>query len=85
MVHTIIADRLKQLHPAFTGDIECQVQVRAHGEVVPCSAHIEGDTMTLTLKQPLSGVARGQASVIYLRDPEGDIVLGSGTICGTVH
>ena len=41
--------------------------------------------MTLTLKQPLSGVARGQAAVIYLPDPDGDIVLGSGTICGTVH
>ncbi len=84
-VHTIIADRLKQLHPAFNGDVECQVQVRAHGEVVPCSAHIEGDTMTLTLKRPLSGVARGQAAVVYLPDQAGDIVLGSGTICGTVH
>lgn len=45
----------------------------------------EGDKMTLELKEPLSGVARGQAAVLYLPSPDelGDIVLGSGTICGT--
>ena len=41
--------------------------------------------MTLTLHEPLEGVARGQAAVLYLPDPDGlgDIVLGSGTICAT--
>ena len=39
--------------------------------------------MRLELKKALQGVARGQAAVLYLPDPSGDIVLGSGTICGT--
>ena len=39
--------------------------------------------MTLELNEPLSGVARGQAAVLYLPDEAGDIVIGSGTICGT--
>lgn len=82
-VSTIEADRLKVLHPAMTGEIECQVQVRAHGEVVPCTAHIFADHMRLDLHEPLDGVARGQAAVLYLPDADGDIVLGSGTICGT--
>lgn len=86
-VSTIHADRLKFLHPAMDGTVECQVQVRAHGSVVPCTAVVDRDTdsMTLTLHEPLQGVARGQAAVLYLPSPDelGDIVLGSGTICGT--
>lgn len=82
-VTNITADRLKVLHPGMTGTIECQVQVRAHGGVVPCTAVIEFEKMTLTLHEPLDGVARGQAAVLYLPDTDGDIVLGSGTICGT--
>ena len=86
-VTRIQADRLKYLHPAMDGELECEVQVRAHGSVVPCKAFVdrEGDKMTLELKEPLSGVARGQAAVLYLPSPDelGDIVLGSGTICGT--
>lgn len=84
-VVAITADRLKFLHPAMTGTLECEVQVRAHGEVVACTATIEReqDKMELQLHAPLQGVARGQAAVLYLPDPDGDIVLGSGTICGT--
>lgn len=67
------------------GELDCEVQVRAHGGVVKCHARIDrtADTMRLDLAEPLSGVARGQAAVLYLPDPDGDIVLGSGTICGT--
>lgn len=69
------------------GEFDANVQIRAHGGVVPCRAHVDvdADTMTLGLTEPLSGVARGQAAVLYLPDPDGqgDIVLGSGTICGT--
>lgn len=86
-VTRIEADRLKYLHPAMEGEFDCEVQVRAHGSVVPCRAHVdrEADRMTLELSEPLSGVARGQAAVLYLPSPDelGDIVLGSGTICGT--
>lgn len=84
-ISTIHADRLKFLHPAMDGDLDCEVQVRAHGGVVTCHARIDraDDQMVLTLNEPLSGVARGQAAVLYLPDADGDIVLGSGTICGT--
>lgn len=47
------------------------------------SVDSHNDTMTITLHKPLSGVARGQAAVIYLPDAGGDIVLGSGTIYST--
>lgn len=81
----ITADRLKYLHPAMDGSFDAEVQVRAHGSVVPCSVMVDrdNDRMKLELKQPLSGVARGQAAVLYLPDDGGDIVLGSGTICAT--
>ncbi|MCZ9292587.1 tRNA 2-thiouridine(34) synthase MnmA [Corynebacterium lehmanniae] len=84
-VHEITADRLKVLHPAMEGEFEANVQIRAHGGVVPCTARIDGDQMTLALHEPLEGVARGQAAVLYLPDSDGlgDIVLGSGTICAT--
>lgn len=84
-VRVIHADRLKFLHPAMAGEFECDVQVRAHGGLVSCRAVVEENAMTLYLHEPLSGVARGQAAVLYLPDAAGDIVLGSGTICGTEH
>lgn len=84
-VGVIEADRLKYLHPMMDGSFDADVQVRAHGSVVPCHVTVdrEADFMRLELKKALQGVARGQAAVLYLPDPDGDIVLGSGTICGT--
>ena len=84
-VGVIEADRLKYLHPMMDGSFDADVQVRAHGSVVPCHVTVdrEADCMRLELKKALQGVARGQAAVLYLPDPGGDIVLGSGTICGT--
>ncbi|MDO5076611.1 tRNA 2-thiouridine(34) synthase MnmA [Corynebacterium sp.] len=82
-VRVIHADRIKVLHPAMNGEFDCEVQVRAHGGVVSCRAEVGPDSMTLKLAEPLFGVARGQAAVLYLPDSCGDIVLGSGTICGT--
>ncbi|MFX5610949.1 aminomethyltransferase beta-barrel domain-containing protein, partial [Acinetobacter baumannii] len=84
-VREIRADRLKVLHPAMNGTFTANVQIRAHGGVVGCDARVEGDEMVLALHSPLEGVARGQAAVLYLPDPDGlgDVVLGSGTICHT--
>ncbi|AKE40998.1 tRNA (5-methyl aminomethyl-2-thiouridylate)-methyltransferase [Corynebacterium kutscheri] len=84
-VSHIEADRLKYLHPKMDGTFDAEVQVRAHGSVVKCQVTVDrgNDYMSINLYQPLSGVARGQAAVIYLPDPAGDIVAGSGTICGT--
>lgn len=84
-VTRITADRLKYLYPAMDGTFEAEVQVRAHGSVVACTVTVDraADRMELELHESLSGVARGQAAVVYLPDEGGDIVAGSGTICAT--
>ncbi len=98
-VGTIVADRLKRLDPATHGtEFQCEVQVRAHGGVVPAIARLLEDpdqvtpagrvkredelpwVVELELLEPLEGVARGQSAVVYQPDPQGDILLGSGTI-----
>ncbi|KQU30622.1 MULTISPECIES: tRNA 2-thiouridine(34) synthase MnmA [unclassified Rhodococcus (in: high G+C Gram-positive bacteria)] len=65
------------------GDVDCVVQVRAHGGLADAVARVDGDTLRIGLRSPLTGVARGQAAVLYRPDPAGDIVVGSGTIAGT--
>ncbi|QCB50769.1 tRNA 2-thiouridine(34) synthase MnmA [Rhodococcus sp. PAMC28707] len=66
------------------GPIECVVQVRAHGGLTDAVAEATADGgMDITLRAPLTGVARGQAAVLYRRDMEGDVVIGSSTISGT--
>jgi len=73
------------IRPVWTGcepprsPIECSVQLRAHGEVYPCVAAVIGDDLHIELREPASGVAPGQAAVLY----EGDTVLGSATISAT--
>jgi tRNA-specific 2-thiouridylase len=61
--------------------IGAEVQLRAHGEVHPCTASLDrdGDTLRIRLRRPARGVAKGQAAVLYA----GDTVLGSATITGT--
>ena len=98
----IVADRLKRLDPEVHGrEFDCEVQVRAHGGVVPAVARLVDDPepvtpagrekredeapfrLELELAEPLEGVARGQAAVVYRPDEAGDILLGSGTIRAT--
>lgn len=77
---------LAGVRPVFTsgaparGPIECEVQVRAHGDVVAGVAELVGDELTVALRTPLRGVAAGQTMVLYRRDPAGDEVLASATI-----
>ena len=77
--------------PVFTagdlpnGPLECEVQVRAHGGVVPAVAELRDGVLQVQLREPLRGVAPGQTLVIYRPDPAGvdlggDEVLGSATI-----
>ncbi len=79
-VHEITARR-----PVWTGCLppavprECLVQLRAHGDVHPCVAWLDGDLLRIGLRRPARGVARGQAAVLY----DGDTVLGSATISAT--
>jgi tRNA-specific 2-thiouridylase len=71
--------------PVWTGcppplePVDCQVQLRAHGEVYPCLARLDGDDLLIRLHEPARAVASGQAAVLY----DGDTVLGSGTIVAT--
>ncbi|GAA3766090.1 tRNA 2-thiouridine(34) synthase MnmA [Salinactinospora qingdaonensis] len=57
----------------------CRVQLRAHGEVHECHAWQRGEELVIHLAEPATGVATGQAAVLY----DGDTVLGSATIAGT--
>jgi tRNA-specific 2-thiouridylase len=65
------------------GPIECIAQVRAHGGCAGAVAEAVETGMRVQLREPLRGVAPGQAVVLYRPDPEGDIVLGSATITAT--
>jgi tRNA-uridine 2-sulfurtransferase len=78
------------IRPVWTGcepartPIECSVQLRAHGDVYPCVAVLRadgqrGDELHIELREAASGVAPGQAAVLY----DGDTVLGSATIAAT--
>jgi tRNA-uridine 2-sulfurtransferase len=70
-------------HPVWHGaptPLRCDVQLRAHGEVVGAEVTVDGDRLTARLDAPARGVAAGQAIVAYRPDPAGDIVLGSATI-----
>ncbi len=58
---------------------DCLVQLRAHGEVHPGTAWLDGDSLRLRLHHPARGVAKGQAAVLY----DADTVLGSATISAT--
>ena len=70
------------IRPVWTGcpsprePIECDVQLRAHGEVHPCVAWQDLETVRISLRGTARAVATGQAAVLY----RGDTVLGSGTI-----
>lgn len=54
--------------------------MRAHGDVVPATVELIGDTLRAELRRPVRGVAAGQAVVAYRPDQAGDVVLGSATI-----
>ena len=63
----------------LTGPRDCLVQFRAHGEVRPAAAELDGDRLRIRLPGAARGVARGQAAVLY----NSDTVLGSGSIAST--
>ena len=63
------------------GEFTGTVQLRAHGEVHPCTATVTDDGVRIRLGRAARGVARGQAAVLY----DGDRVVGSSTIADTVR
>ncbi|MFD4179593.1 tRNA 2-thiouridine(34) synthase MnmA [Rhodococcus sp. NPDC058514] len=83
-VWSIAADRaIWTSGVAPQGPIECVVQVRAHGGLAEAVVVPVDGGLDVQLREPLTGVARGQAVVLYRPDAAGDEVLGSGTIAGT--
>jgi tRNA-specific 2-thiouridylase len=56
--------------------LSCEVQLRAHGMVHPCTVTAAGDGWSLALGSPARGLAPGQAAVLY----DGSTVLGSATV-----
>ena len=52
------------------------VKLRYRSEAVPCRVEIEGDRAHVTLKEPVLGIARGQAAVFY----DGEKLVGGGWI-----
>jgi tRNA-specific 2-thiouridylase len=75
-VHEIIGSRPVWLSTPPSSSFECQVQLRAHGEVHDCTVEVADDSLRLRLARPARGVAKGQAAVLYA----GDRVLASATI-----
>ena len=55
------------------------VQLRAHGTPVPAAAHLEGDRLVVIMDSAVTGVAPGQAVVLY----EDTRVVGGATIATT--
>ncbi|MEV7226599.1 MULTISPECIES: tRNA 2-thiouridine(34) synthase MnmA [Polymorphospora] len=80
-VSSVTADRpVWTAGPAPVAPVECEVQLRAHGSVVPATVTVDDGVLRAELRRPVRGVAAGQAIVAYRPDPAGDIVLGSATI-----
>ncbi|MEU7901838.1 tRNA 2-thiouridine(34) synthase MnmA [Actinoplanes sp. NPDC049118] len=79
----LAVDLVTATRPIWHGEptpVECEVQLRAHGDVVPALVTVGPDGLRARLHTQARGVAAGQAIVAYRPDPAGDIVLGSATI-----
>jgi len=70
-------------HVVLDGPVECVAQVRAHGGTAPAVAELVDGVLRVQLREPLKGVAPGQAVAIYREDAAGDLVLASATIDAT--
>jgi tRNA-uridine 2-sulfurtransferase len=82
-VSVIEADRPVWASGVPDGPVECVAQVRAHGGCAGAVAEAVNGAVRVQLRQPLRGVAPGQAVALYRPDPGGDIVVGSATITAT--
>ncbi len=78
-------DDVRGIRPVWTGGCAPQgpfegvAQLRAHGGIARCTAEVVSDGLWVRLHEPVRGVARGQAIVLY----DGDRVVGSATIDAT--
>lgn len=79
----LAVDRLECIRPRWCGaaptSLTGTVQLRAHGAEHRCTVTVDGDSVVITLLDPASGIAPGQAAVLY----DGTRVVGSATISAT--
>jgi len=68
---------------SLQGPVECVAQVRAHGGTAPAVAELVDGELLVHLREPLRGVAPGQAVALYREDTAGDLVLASAMISST--
>jgi len=57
-------------------DFECEAKIRYRTHKVPARVRVDGDAAVVEFKEPVYGVAKGQACVFY----DGEKVLGGGWI-----
>jgi len=77
---------IEAVHPRWCADVptaplRCTAQLRAHGEALAATATVLGERIVIDLHEPASGIAPGQAAVLY----DGTRVIGSGTIATTAR
>jgi tRNA-specific 2-thiouridylase len=82
----LAVDALDCIKPLWCGTapdgvLECTVQLRAHGDEHRARVSVTGDLVRVDLVDPASGIAPGQACVIYA----GTRVVGSATISATTR
>jgi tRNA-specific 2-thiouridylase len=80
----LAVDGLSAIKPRWCGAaptsaLTCTVQLRAHGEEHRAVVRVEEDRVEVELLEPASGIAPGQAVVVY----DGSRVVGSATISAT--
>ncbi len=83
---SLAVDALECIKPLWcgappTGSLDCTVQLRAHGDEHRATVHVAGGDVRVELHDPASGIAPGQACVIY----DGTRVVGSATISRTAR
>ena len=80
----LAVDALTGIRPRWCGtvpdgELHGTVQLRAHGAEHRAVVRVDGDTVAVSMLEPASGVAPGQAVVVY----DGTRVVGSATIAST--
>ncbi len=58
-------------------EFDCEVKVRYRTQAVSAHVTIRGDLATVSLKEPVFGLAKGQIAAFY----DGEKLLGGGVIC----
>jgi tRNA-specific 2-thiouridylase len=71
--------RARWAGPPPVSGMRVLAQLRAHGVASPGVVTVEGETVEVTLDEPVRAVAPGQAVVLY----DGDRVVGSATVDAT--